>query len=232
MQLSLAAPGWGALGLAIFVGCSVHRQWRALLIGTGIVAGAAMLVASWDSVWNLKRDVKLEASASADSAELRPILANVAWNMFHDRPLLGCGFGQYDRQRMPYLADRTGDLPLEKVLPYVQHNAFLALLAETGAVGMGLFALLIALWCRCSWRLWSDRLAPLAVRQFGLLFLTLVGAYLPNAMFQDTNIIDGINLVLFFMAGIASGWRQRRRGRWTSPKTRSITRSRHRKRLA
>ena len=85
-----------------------------------------MLVASWDSVWNLKRDVKLEASASADSAELRPILANVAWNMFRDRPLLGCGFGQYDRQRMPYLADRTGDLPLEKVLPYVQHNAFLA----------------------------------------------------------------------------------------------------------
>ena len=70
---------------------------------------------------------------------------------------------------------------------------------------MGLFALLIALWCLCGWRLWSDPLAPLAVRQFGLLFLTLVGAYLPNAMFQDTNIIDGINLVLFFMAGIASG---------------------------
>ena len=68
-----------------------------------------MLAASWESIWNLKRDVNLDASASADSAELRPILAKVAWNMFLDRPLLGCGFGQYDRERLPYLADRSGE---------------------------------------------------------------------------------------------------------------------------
>ena len=48
------------------------------------------------------------------------------------------------------------------------------------------------------------RLRPQA-RQMGLLLLDVIGAYLPNAMFQDTNIIDGVNLLLFFVAGIASG---------------------------
>jgi O-antigen ligase len=195
----------GGLGLAIFVGFSVPRQWRTLLLGCGGLVTVVILVAEWDSVWNLKRDVKLDASASADSAELRPILAKIAWDMFEDRPLLGCGLGQYDRERLPYLADRTSELPLEKAMPYVQHNAFLALLVETGFLGMGLFVVLFALWIRNGWRVWRATQAPLAVRQAGLLLLTLIGAYLPNAMFQDTNIIDGVSLVLFFMAGTVSG---------------------------
>jgi hypothetical protein len=59
--------------------------------------------------------------------------------MFKDRPIFGCGFDQYTREKMPYLADRTSDLPLEKAKPYVQHNAFLGLLVETGFIGAGLF---------------------------------------------------------------------------------------------
>jgi O-antigen ligase len=204
---TLTRSAWmgGGLGLAIFIGFNVPRQWRNLLLGIAAAAGVTFLAVSWDDIWNLKRDVKLDAAASADSAELRPILARVAWDMFHDRPLLGFGFGQYDREKLPYLADRSGDLPLEKVLPYVQHNAVLALLAETGLVGTGMFVLLLALWIRNAWRVWSDETAPMAVRNVGLLMLVLFGAYFPNAMFQDTNIIDGINLLLFFAAGTVSG---------------------------
>lgn len=193
------------LGFAILIGFSVPRQWRFMLLGGGMIVGIGLLATSWDSVWNLKRDVHLDASASVDSAELRPLLADVAWKMFLDRPLLGCGMGQYDREKMPYLADRSSDLPLEKTIPYVQHNAFLALLVETGLVGMGLYILLLALWIRNAWRLWIDNNAPPFAKQTGMLFLMLVGAYLPNASFQDTNIIDGVNLLLFFVAGIVSG---------------------------
>ena len=131
-------------------------------------------------------------------------MAKVAWDMFSDRPMFGCGFGQYDREKMPYLADRSSDLPLEKTTPYVQHNAFLSLLVETGLIGVGLFVLLLALAVRNAWRLWSDENSTPIVRQTGILFLTLIGAYLPNALFQDTNIIDGLNLLLFFMAGVVS----------------------------
>jgi O-antigen ligase len=125
--------------------------------------------------------------------------------MFRDRPLLGCGFGQYDREKMPYLADRSSELPLEKSTPYVQHNAFLSLMVETGVIGVSFYVLLLLLWVRNAWRLWNDNDTTPIVRNSSILFLTLLGAYLPNSLFQDTNIIDGLNLLLFFMAGVISG---------------------------
>jgi O-antigen ligase len=204
---TLTRSAWmgGALGLAVFVALSIPRPWRTMFLAVSIAGALTLLITSWDSLFSLKRDVQLDASASADSAELRPILAKVAWNMFRDRPLLGCGFGQYDREKMPYLADRSSNLPLQKTTPYVQHNAFLALLVETGLLGLGSYCLLLALWIRNAWRLWSsDNVSPIASRT-GILFLSLIGAYLPNALFQDTNIIDGLNLLLFFMAGVVSG---------------------------
>ncbi len=194
-----------ALTTAIVLGLSLPRQWRRVLFSAGLAAALVLLATSWDSIWNLKRDEKLDATAAADSAELRPILAEVAWKMFLDRPWLGCGYGQYDLERLPYLADRSSDLPLEKTYPYTQHNGFLALLVETGLAGMGLFILLLVLWIRDAWRLWANATAPLWVRQTGLLLLAAMGAYLPNAMFHDTNIIDGVNLLLFFLAGTVVG---------------------------
>src|SRR6185312_4052922 len=98
-------------------------------------------------------------------------MARVAWNMFIARPLLGCGVAQYPTQAIYYLNDRTTDLPLEKARIFIQHNVFLALLTETGLVGMGLFTLMLCFWTRDAWRLWQNRHAPLWVRQQGLLFL-------------------------------------------------------------
>ena len=209
---TLTRSAWmgGALGLAVFVGLSVPRQWRSLFLAVSVAGSLLIVATSWDRIFNLKRDVNLEASAAANSAELRPLLANVAWNMFCDRPLFGCGFDQYTREKMPYLADRSGSYPLEKTRHYVQHNAFLALLVETGLVGMGLFCVLLFLWTRSAWRLWRDENVRPIVHQTGILFLALVGAYLPNAFFQDTNIIDGLNLLLFFMAGVVSNLESRR----------------------
>ncbi len=207
LYATLTRSAWigGALGLAVFVGLSVPRQWRATLVSVGLIACLALVAAKWDSIWNLKRDVNLDASASADSAALRPILAKLAWNMFEKHPLAGCGFGQYDREKLPYLADRTGELPLEKVRPYVQHNAFLGLLTETGLIGAGLFALLLALWTSAAWKLWRDVASPLWMRQVGLVFLALFAAYFVNANFHDTNLMDMLNVLVFFMGGLVSG---------------------------
>jgi O-antigen ligase len=206
IYFTLTRSAWmgGALGLAVFVGLSVPRQWRGWMICGGAIVGLVLLAVSWDSIWTIKRDANLDASASADSAELRPILAKVAWEMFQDRPLLGWGYGQYDHEKMPYLADRSSDLPLEKTVPYTQHNAFLALLVENGIIGMGLFIVLLALWVRDAWRVFNRGDSSI-VRRTGILFLALLGAYLPNSMFQNTSIIDGVNLLLFFVAGIVSG---------------------------
>src|SRR5690606_37813260 len=121
------------------------------------------------------------------------------------RPLLGCGFAQY-REVMPeYLSDRTTDLPLEKVRPYVQHNAFLALLTETGLLGAGLFSAVLLAWSWEAWTLWRADGVPLWKHQFGLLFLASMGVYLPNAMFHDVSLVAMVNMFMFFLGGTAVG---------------------------
>jgi hypothetical protein len=68
-----------------------------------------------------------------------------------------------------------------------------------------LFTLLLVLWAHDEWRLWSDPTRTPPVKQMGLLMLTFIATYLPNAMFQDTNIIDGVTLLMLCLGGITSG---------------------------
>ena len=154
-----------------------------------------------------KRDRNLTARQTADSVHLRPILAVVAWKMFLDRPLLGCGYAQYPKESNNYVSDRSTELPLEKGRGYEPHNVVFSLLTEAGLVGLGLFAMLVGLWGRDAWRLWRLRSAPLWARQQGLLLLAALGIYFVNGMFHDTSIVPVAHMTLFFLAGITAGLR-------------------------
>jgi O-antigen ligase len=177
------------------------RRWRMPLAAAGLLIVVALGTTQWERFVAFRRDRGLSAQETADSIQLRPILARVAWNMFLDRPIWGCGFGQYQRECVYYLNDRTTELPLQRARPYIQHNAFLALLTETGLVGLGLFVLLLGFWTRDAWRLWRWRAAPLWARQQGLVMLATLAAYLPNAMFHDVAVIPMFHMLLFFQAG-------------------------------
>ena len=193
-----------ALGVVIAVAAITPPRLRFAALASMLLGGVLVLGATWQNVLAFKRDRDVSAEDTAESAKLRPILAVVAWHMFLDRPLLGCGFGQYVQESPAYLSDRSTDFPLEKARPYVQHNAFLALLTETGLVGAGLFLALLASWTHTAWRLARSKASTPSARQLGLLFLVLMGAYLPNAMFQDVSIIPGVNMLLFFFGGAVS----------------------------
>jgi hypothetical membrane protein len=121
---------------------------------------------------------------------------------------------------MPYLADRSEAMPLGKTKPYIQHNAFLALLTETGLIGSGLFVLLLGCWSIAALRLARDRAGPLWMQQVGIVFLSLLGAYLVNANFHDTNMIDMLNAWLFLLGGLVVGTDLTRRWRMTNGETR------------
>jgi O-antigen ligase len=135
------------------------------------------------------------------SASLRPVLATIAWRMFRERPIVGCGLGRYQEECRVYFSDRSSDLPLQVARGYVQHNVLLALLTETGILGAGLFTLLSFTWAWNAWSLWRLRDVDLAKRQWGLLFLAVLGAFLINGMFHDVSIIPMLNMLVFFMAG-------------------------------
>jgi O-antigen ligase len=220
---SLTRSVWmGAiLALLIVVGVSLSPLWRRRLLVSAAIAvtlGGALM---WDSLLAYKRDKQLDEQLTAESAKLRPVLAQVAWNMFLDRPLLGFGYGQYTKENGPYLADRSTDVPLEKVRPFIQHNIFLALLVETGAIGMGLFAMTLWLWGRDAWRLWQNRSLPLWQRQVGLVLLACFAGYLTNGMFHDVTIMPHLNVLLFLLAGtvnqLARGAEQAARREWPVP---------------
>lgn len=188
-------------GLAVVGALVVPRRARLPMLGGGLLAGALVLGVFWDQVMNYKRERHLSAAAAAESAQLRPILAAIAWEMFLDRPLLGCGYAQYGRAHLEYTADRDRELPLEKGRGYVAHNVFLALLTETGLVGLGLFTALLASWAVQAWRLWHRTDAPLAARQMGLVFLATLTAYVVNGLFHDVALVAMANECLFAVAG-------------------------------
>jgi len=170
-----------------------------------VLAAAPVLALKWNKLNSFKRDAHVSQYDMEQSAKLRPILATVAWKIFQDYPLFGCGFGQYKEVDVNYLDDATSELPLELARPYVQHNVFLALLTQTGLVGLGLWLMTLGLWARNAWRLWTSKQAPLWARQHGLLLLALLIAYGVNGMFHDLGIITMVNMLLFFAAGVCQG---------------------------
>ena len=197
----------GALVLALAVGAALPWNWRLPLLGGGLAAAAILAAMNWESLVMFKRDKALSAEKTEESVELRPIMARVAWNMFLDRPLLGCGYAQYGPEHENYLADRSTDLPLERARGYIAHNVVFSLLTETGLVGLGLFLAMVFFWTRDAWRLWSDAALPLWARQAGLLWMIVLGAYLVNGMFHDVSVQPMMNMTLFFLAGVTAGLR-------------------------
>jgi O-antigen ligase len=190
------------LGLAVIVGASMPRTWRAPVLSATVLLAGLYAAVNWDEFVAFKRDKNLTARETADSVMLRPAMAQVAWLMILDRPVFGCGFGQYVPEHKNYLADRSTDLVLEKTRNYTAHSLFFGIATETGLVGLGLFLALLAAWGRDAWRLWCMQETPLWARQQGLFFLAVLSAYLVNGMFHHIALVPMSNLLLFFVAGM------------------------------
>ncbi len=193
------------LGLMLTIMLSVPKASRIPMFIVLVMAGTGFLAIKGSSLVSFKRDRHVSVYDMNESATLRPILATVALNMFYDRPVLGHGFGQYKHVDVNYLRDPDSDLPLEKAKPYVQHNVFLSLLAETGALGLSLYVTLLLLWGRTAWRVWSSAECTLSERQVGLLTLVVLTAHVANGMFHEVSIIPMSNMLLLLVVGVCQG---------------------------
>jgi O-antigen ligase len=197
----------GILALALAVGLALPWNWRLPLLGGGLLAAVLLAATQWENLREFKRDQALDAKQTADSVELRPVMAVIAWHMFLDRPLLGCGYAQYGTEHLNYVSDRSTSLALERARGYIPHNVIFSLLTETGLAGLGLFLAMVVFWTRDAWRLWADTAAPLWARQQGLLMMIALGAYFINGMFHDVSVQPMMNMTLFFLAGVTAGLR-------------------------
>ena len=124
--------------------------------------------------------------------------------MFADRPLLGCGYGQYAKEKFPYLQDPTSEQPLSATRGYFQHNIFLAMLAELGIVGLAALVFMLAMFARVAILTWNDPTIPFWRQRFGMLLLVFLSNHCVNGMFHEVSIIPMENMLMFFLAAIAN----------------------------
>lgn len=194
-----------AAGILVYLALAAQGAWRPLIVGGLAVAMLVAGASKFDSFVAFKREHSAEGTR--ESATLRPVIAEVSRKMFLDRPLLGCGFGQYYQAKNYYLDDRSGELPLERARPFQHHNLFLALLVDLGVVGLGLYVTILFLWAKDALNLWHSAETPAWARPQAVICLGLLAAYLPNALFHDVSHTNYVQLLLFFVAGVTAGLR-------------------------
>ena len=197
---TLTRSVWLGAGLSgILLGlCFLPKAYRRAWLATGILGIALMVLAVKGFFWEMKRDRDLSAAEAARSAQLRPVLAQLAWQMAKDHPFFGVGLAEYDRAKMKYLANPQASYPINQAKSYTQHNVFLSILVEAGGIGLMVFLFLLGAWGR-------ELVVGLRAGRRGLFLLAMVAlvAYLVNGLFHDVSIIPQMNAVLFTIIGMA-----------------------------
>lgn len=195
----------GALGLLLCLVLLLPRPWKKLLPMGALAAGLLVLAVKKDDILSFKREYS--AQLTKESADARWIFLHVSWQMFLDHPVLGVGFGHFPEAKLPYLNDRSIDLPLQTIRGWVHHNALLCLLTETGIVGLGLFLTVLALWSHNAWLLWRHESLPPWVRGAGLTLLGTMPMYVVQLVFHDLSFMPLDQALVFVMAAVVSGLR-------------------------
>ena len=189
-------------GLGVIV-LNYSPRWVRVLGLASVVLFAGLAVTGLkDGVMEMKRDKNLSSADAAKSVELRPLLAVVAYEMFKDRPIAGFGYRRYFIHAKPYHTIRSYDLPLEQARPYMQHNAFLSILVDTGLIGLSLFTGVLFLMASYALQLARNVAQDEIVQRAGLVWCGGLAAYFCNGMFHDVTIIPMVNMFTFFGAGM------------------------------
>ncbi len=205
-----------ALGLCTVLLLTLHGRTRNIVLGGMIVAGLLVGATQMDKIVGFQREQS--AVDTADSANLRVSFAYVSWLMFQDRPLFGFGFGRFPVDKLPYLDDRSTDLNLEALRPYVHHNTFLSILVDTGLVGLTLFLAMLAYWMLNAWHTVRTADVPPWARRQAVLVLGAVPVYAAQLLFHELSYTPIDNSLVFFLAGTASALAARK----TTPASRSM----------
>jgi O-antigen ligase len=192
-----------AAGITVLLGFTLRGAWRPLVLGGAAAAGLLVAVLAAKDLAGFDREQS--AQASRHSVSLRGSFAYISWLMFLDRPLLGCGFGQFPEAKLPYTADRSTELDLESTRNLVHHNHFLSVLTETGLVGFVLFLAVLACWARTAWKIARRPDVPTVARSQAVLLLGAMAVWAAQLAFHEMSYSVVDNSLVFFLAGLTMG---------------------------
>ena len=192
------------VGMGAYVFWPSSSQQKGLMIVAATVVAIILFPVISDKIFSFKRDKEISVAEMEKSALMRPLFAEIAWDMFQDRPILGVGFAQYPKKKYPYLQGPHTTDPLRSTRGLMQHNVFLAYVVDAGLVGLGFLTCLLATGFIVSWLVWQNRSLDLWARQFALSNVVLLAGYGVNGMFHDVSIIPMMHMFLFFWLGVVN----------------------------
>ena len=120
----------------------------------GSIVLAMFLTAGTAAVWFSLNPLAWQRMSNLGESSGRTELWRVGWRMWQDHPVAGVGLAGFRHHSKEYLFD-LGPLRYAEYLveqPKLAHNAYLDLLAETGVVGLALFATVVGTCLQCAWR--------------------------------------------------------------------------------
>ncbi|MBX7165464.1 MAG: O-antigen ligase family protein [Pirellulales bacterium] len=209
IYFSLTRSVWIGLvvGLLIVLFLVLRGAWKPLVLGSMIFVGLFAAVTMSDKFVGLKREESAEQAAQ--SAGLRVSFAYVSWQMFLDKPFLGCGFGNFTQAKLPYLDDHSVELKLQEIRTLSHHNTFLSVLTETGLIGLVCFLSLLFVFTRSGWKAWRDPATPDWAKPLCVLFLGTMGAYASQLAFHDLTYTPMESTLIYTLAGLVASIRTR-----------------------
>lgn len=196
---------WTGMALATFVFFSAPfgrlflalRKRPAMFVGV-LLSSAGVIVAGAFALFGLNPESSLS----------RVAIWRIAWLMFLDSPLVGIGFRSIPSTYPLYQARLFAQPGGEGYLDFAAfnthaHNDVLEVLAETGLLGLGLFALLVFVVLRTGLRL--VRASPGPMRGLVLALIASPVAVLMHGMVDCPLYAPPIHLVFLAAAGVLAG---------------------------
>ena len=135
---------------------------------------------------------------------LRIGLARMTWQVFEEHPLFGVGFGHF-RDHAPGFARDPSSAAYAFGSSALEHNNLLSILAETGAVGVLLYLVMIAFLLRSSLRLYGKLPASgsgFINRDLLVLYWILAAAYFIDGTFRETSDNPFANSLFFGLSAV------------------------------
>jgi O-antigen ligase len=148
--LTFSRASWLA-GLVVIVALlSLYPGYMAKLAVVSILLGAALLMSGRIDEQVHMAQTRLRSAQSEESALSRLPVVAASLRMFGERPLLGWGYGNFDRYDEQFQSAVSDLVVPEK--DHASHNLYLTLLAEQGFVGFFCYLAPVLWWLAATGR--------------------------------------------------------------------------------
>lgn len=141
--VALAVAGTATLGLRALAGRSVRGPVVSAMLAAALLTGCAALAPPQWTRAVAERWASFESLETDKPFRMRLAMIEKGRRLFERQPIFGAGLGRFDHERVRLaaaLAPWTND---ESLNSRSSHSAYMSLLAETGVLGSGAFAILL-----------------------------------------------------------------------------------------